>query len=316
MLTGILLAFSGGVHVRSLARCRAQSRQSTAGSDLATLASVPLSRSPLDVQVPHVQRVLLDELAPRLDLVAHQRREDLVGLVGVLDLAPAAACASPGSSSSPRAARGSSRRDPCSAGCRGPCAPAPMMSRHGRRAASASALSSRPSTTVNGGSPAARRSRRQAPQLVELRASAQNCAVDHASPGCCRSCACAHDDLTARRAPASSAMLERAAARARAPSARGGRATSRDDAVQRRRGRTAPRGSCARRAPAPRRRARFLRWRSTTSRMRSKRSTFLTHDLAAAIAGEPVAAARRAQRDVLGAELDAGSPRAPRSSFR
>src|ERR1051325_12050264 len=39
----------------------------------------------LDVEVAHVERVLLDEPPPRLDLVAHQRRKDLVGLVGVFD---------------------------------------------------------------------------------------------------------------------------------------------------------------------------------------------------------------------------------------
>src|SRR5262249_54214852 len=39
-----------------------------------------------DVEVPHVERVLLDELPPRLHLVAHEGGEDLVGLVRVLDL--------------------------------------------------------------------------------------------------------------------------------------------------------------------------------------------------------------------------------------
>src|SRR5215472_1008288 len=38
-----------------------------------------------DVQVLHAERVLLDEAAPRFDLVTHQRGEDLVCLVGVLD---------------------------------------------------------------------------------------------------------------------------------------------------------------------------------------------------------------------------------------
>ena len=40
----------------------------------------------LDVDVPRVQRVGLDELPPRLHFVAHQRREDLVGADRVLDL--------------------------------------------------------------------------------------------------------------------------------------------------------------------------------------------------------------------------------------
>src|SRR5215468_8115895 len=39
-----------------------------------------------DVEVTHVECVLLDELPPRLDLVAHQGGEDLVGLVCILDL--------------------------------------------------------------------------------------------------------------------------------------------------------------------------------------------------------------------------------------
>ena len=40
----------------------------------------------LNVDIPRVQRVGLDELPARLDLVAHQRGEDLVGADGVLDL--------------------------------------------------------------------------------------------------------------------------------------------------------------------------------------------------------------------------------------
>src|SRR6478672_4756814 len=40
----------------------------------------------LDVEVLHVERVVLDELAARLDLVAHQRREHQVGLGVVLGL--------------------------------------------------------------------------------------------------------------------------------------------------------------------------------------------------------------------------------------
>src|SRR5581483_12254292 len=39
-----------------------------------------------DVEVPRVERVFLDELATRLDLVAHEGREDDVGFDGVLDL--------------------------------------------------------------------------------------------------------------------------------------------------------------------------------------------------------------------------------------
>src|SRR5674476_1403042 len=38
---------------------------------------------PSDIEEPHFLRVLLDELASRLDLVAHQHREDLVGRLDV-----------------------------------------------------------------------------------------------------------------------------------------------------------------------------------------------------------------------------------------
>src|SRR3982751_2296523 len=48
--------------------------------------SAPVSTS--DIEDPHVLRVLLDELAPGLDLVAHQLREDLVRERRVLDLDP------------------------------------------------------------------------------------------------------------------------------------------------------------------------------------------------------------------------------------
>src|SRR5688500_14130311 len=44
------------------------------------------SGSSSDIEEAHVLRVRLDELAPRLDLVAHERREDEVGRRRVLDL--------------------------------------------------------------------------------------------------------------------------------------------------------------------------------------------------------------------------------------
>src|SRR6267142_346482 len=44
----------------------------------------PQSYTPLDVEISDVERVFLDELAPRLDLVAHQGREHLVRLGVVL----------------------------------------------------------------------------------------------------------------------------------------------------------------------------------------------------------------------------------------
>ena len=54
------------------------------GADLAS-SRVP-GRS--DVQVRHLQGVRLDEIAPRFDDIAHQGREDILGLVamGNLDL--------------------------------------------------------------------------------------------------------------------------------------------------------------------------------------------------------------------------------------
>ena len=81
------------------------------------------------------QRIQLDELPPRLDLVAHQHREHVVGLDRVLDLAPSAGGARSGPSWFPTAARGSSRPDPCSAGGRRRSRPAPSArpSRRGSR---------------------------------------------------------------------------------------------------------------------------------------------------------------------------------------
>src|SRR5436305_3142548 len=45
-----------------------------------------LALSPLHRQVPHFQRVVLNERPPRLDLVAHEDGEDGVGVDVVLDL--------------------------------------------------------------------------------------------------------------------------------------------------------------------------------------------------------------------------------------
>ena len=72
----------------------------------------PASR--LHVEVLDVERVVFDELAARLDLIAHQRREHQVGF-GVIfgaHLQQRPDRADP--SSSPRADRDSSRRGPCS----------------------------------------------------------------------------------------------------------------------------------------------------------------------------------------------------------
>ena len=71
--------------------------------------------SPLDVEVAHAERVRLDERAPRLDLLAHQRREDFVRRDRVLDLHLAAGGAPSDPSSFPTAARDSFRPGPCSA---------------------------------------------------------------------------------------------------------------------------------------------------------------------------------------------------------
>src|SRR5438270_8210185 len=45
-----------------------------------------LSGSRSDIQEAHVGRVLLDEISPRLDLVAHQAREPEIGGRGILDV--------------------------------------------------------------------------------------------------------------------------------------------------------------------------------------------------------------------------------------
>ena len=87
-----------GPHYRVL-RDRALTRIDKANSDgvnrlldhkPARLVSVALAsklaRIASDVEVGHVERVFLDELAARFDHVAHQPGEDLVGDVGVLDL--------------------------------------------------------------------------------------------------------------------------------------------------------------------------------------------------------------------------------------
>src|SRR5262249_211014 len=39
----------------------------------------PIRENKLDVQILHIQRILFDELAPRLNVFAHQRGEDVLG---------------------------------------------------------------------------------------------------------------------------------------------------------------------------------------------------------------------------------------------
>ena len=67
------------------------------------------------------ERIVLDEFAARFDHVAHQLGEDVVGLVDLLDLAPAAASARWCRAWFPRAGSGSSRRGLCSAAAPRPC---------------------------------------------------------------------------------------------------------------------------------------------------------------------------------------------------
>ena len=59
--------------------------------DAAALTPAPIAVAAewfLDVEVGDAQRIVLDELAARLDHVAHQPREDLVGDVGLRDFDP------------------------------------------------------------------------------------------------------------------------------------------------------------------------------------------------------------------------------------
>ena len=65
-----------------------------------------------DVKVPDLPGLGLDEVLARRDLLAHEHREDRVGRRGVVDLGPQQRPRRPGSSSSPRAGRRSSRRGP------------------------------------------------------------------------------------------------------------------------------------------------------------------------------------------------------------
>src|SRR5438128_550873 len=53
---------------------------------LFALKSAPYAGADSHVDVRRPQRIALDEVAPRLDLVAHQHREHVVGLDGVVDL--------------------------------------------------------------------------------------------------------------------------------------------------------------------------------------------------------------------------------------
>src|ERR1700682_5049979 len=47
-----------------------------------TLSAIGLSH----IKIGHIERVGLDEFAPRLDHVAHEAREDVVGVLALLDL--------------------------------------------------------------------------------------------------------------------------------------------------------------------------------------------------------------------------------------
>ena len=89
--------------------------EATARSRKTAAARKQARRLTLDVQVAHAERVRLDEGAARLDLVAHQLGEDLVGGDAVLDLHPQQAPRPRDPWWSPTAARDSSRPGPCSA---------------------------------------------------------------------------------------------------------------------------------------------------------------------------------------------------------
>ena len=78
----------------------------------------------LHVQIGDVQRIFLDELAARLDDVAHQPGEDLVGDVGLGDLDLEQGAVGRDRAWFPRAGRRSSRPGPCSAGSARPLRPA------------------------------------------------------------------------------------------------------------------------------------------------------------------------------------------------
>src|SRR6476619_1747598 len=71
-------SFSGRSAVSDASGCRA------AGLKAASIRIQAVAAGS-DVEVGDLQRVVLDELATRLDHVAHERREDLVGRDGVFD---------------------------------------------------------------------------------------------------------------------------------------------------------------------------------------------------------------------------------------
>src|SRR3546814_5979642 len=73
---------------RSIADAPSARRHGCAGSGGVRADRSPARasmRRPSDVEVGDLQRVVLDELAPRFDDIAHQGREDLVGGDRVLD---------------------------------------------------------------------------------------------------------------------------------------------------------------------------------------------------------------------------------------
>ena len=90
--------------------------QPTAWQHRATRSDPPNARAPTssDIQVLHVQRIVFDELAARLDLIAHQRREHQVRLRMILGAHLQQRPLGSDPSWSPTACPGSFRRDPCS----------------------------------------------------------------------------------------------------------------------------------------------------------------------------------------------------------
>ena len=74
MLTGILLC--AGAFMGWSRRVRK--------APVPTRRAGPFGPAGLHVEVPHVERVVFDEFAARLDLIAHQRREHLIRLGVIL----------------------------------------------------------------------------------------------------------------------------------------------------------------------------------------------------------------------------------------
>src|ERR1019366_7430493 len=78
------LRLAGGNRSSSPSRSSALPGSSGSCSNSSKLRS-KVTVAVLDVEVFHIQRVLFDKLAPGLDILAHQRGEDLFALHGVFE---------------------------------------------------------------------------------------------------------------------------------------------------------------------------------------------------------------------------------------